>query len=380
LVTQIHELALILISLNTGYCVLCRTRPCVSFWWQIRVWGGYKLWTGAHSHDMQIVTFEDATCVPHIYMHVASGFVGNLLCKWIRSAANRNETLSTIWSWAIFVLIQPVAVNLTACVVNVKCIKRPSSWALASLFSCLLLWYECVCKHSSSLHIFPFSVSGCMQKKSCRRHVRVRVRVCTCVLCVRARVCVWVRACMYVCVCPRVCARACMRACMCACVCNFRTSWRIFIKFRMNGTTLKIFPAVSWGAVARYQKCLCDPNWGDTNVGSEVLAAVLLQIRLSCVAVLCLGVIGTAYRQPCCLVEKCDLLPGSGYFCTLQVELSDFTESFVPLQQCILIQHVVHSVCTTNLPHTAVYIQQMHRSFSYMFRHSLSAIIKGSSL
>lgn len=192
--------------LSTGYCVLCRN----TYLRFVLVTSGYKLWTGAHSDDMQIVTLEDATCVPHIYMHVASGFVGNLLCKWIRSAANRNETLSTIWSWAIFVLIQPVAVNLTACVVNVKCIKRPSSWALAtSLFSCLLPWY--VGKHSSSLPIFAFSVSR-MQKKSwrCRRaHARARV-------------------------------------------CNFRTSWHIFIKFRMNVTTLKIFPTVSWCAVTCY--------------------------------------------------------------------------------------------------------------------------------
>ena len=65
-----------------------------------------------------------------------------------------------------------------------------------------------------------------------------------------------------------------------------------------------------------------------------VLAAVVLQIRLSCVAVLCDGELGTAHRQPCCLVEKCDLLPGSGYFCTLQRELSDFSESFLPFQQC----------------------------------------------
>jgi hypothetical protein len=49
-----------------------------------------------YSNVMQIVTFEDATCVPNIYMHVASGFVCNLLCKRIHSAANRNETLSTI--------------------------------------------------------------------------------------------------------------------------------------------------------------------------------------------------------------------------------------------------------------------------------------------
>jgi hypothetical protein len=34
--------------------------------------------------------------------------------------------------------------------------------------------------------------------------------------------------------------------CVCVCVCNFRTSWRIFIKFRMNVTTFKILPTVSW--------------------------------------------------------------------------------------------------------------------------------------
>lgn len=45
---------------------------------------------------MQILIFEDATCVLNIYMVVAPGFMSNLLCKWIHSAANGNETLNTL--------------------------------------------------------------------------------------------------------------------------------------------------------------------------------------------------------------------------------------------------------------------------------------------
>ena len=158
----------------------------------VYVRGGYvytllACWCGRKivlSNDMQIVTSEDATCVPNIYMHVASGFVGNLLCKWIRSSANRNETLNTIW-WAIFVLIQLVAVRcrpcfiFTECEVNVKCIKP---YELLSIFyvtlQCLLP--RDVLKHSFSLPVFAVSVSHYIRKKSrlCRHS---HMCVCACV-------------------------------------------------------------------------------------------------------------------------------------------------------------------------------------------------------
>lgn len=60
---------------------------------------------------MQILIFEGATCVLNIYMIVAPGFVSNLLCKWIRSVANGNETLST-YAREIFVLILFVVVAI----------------------------------------------------------------------------------------------------------------------------------------------------------------------------------------------------------------------------------------------------------------------------
>jgi hypothetical protein len=45
---------------------------------------------------MQILIFEDSTCVLNLYMIVAAGFVSNLLCKWIHGASNWSETLSTL--------------------------------------------------------------------------------------------------------------------------------------------------------------------------------------------------------------------------------------------------------------------------------------------
>lgn len=69
----------------------------------------------------------------------------------------------------------------------------------------------------------------------------------------------------------------------------------------------------------------------------------MLHIRLSCVAVLCNGELGTAYHQPCCLVEKCDLPPDSWCFSTQQLELSHLSESFLPVQQCTQRLNAAHS-------------------------------------
>lgn len=67
---------------------------------------------------MQILIFEDATCVLKICMIVAPGFVGNLLWKWIHSAANRNETSSTLLTKSFCV------VSLASIVLHHLCHKR----------------------------------------------------------------------------------------------------------------------------------------------------------------------------------------------------------------------------------------------------------------
>jgi len=153
----------------------------------------------------------------------------------------------------------------------------------------------------------------------------------------------------------------------------------------MNVTTLNIFPTVSRCAVTCYQKGLCDPNWGgggDTNVGFEVLAAVLLQIGLSCVAVLSWGarngILSTVLSG-----RKVRLAARFRVFlyvpCRWNCQTAPNHSCLANSAHSISLQHIVRSVCTTNLPHTALYTQQMQRISCYIFRHFLGAIIRESS-
>jgi hypothetical protein len=81
---------------------------------------------------MQILIFEDATCVLKICMIVAPGFVGNLLWKWIHSAANRNETSSTLLTKSFCV------VSLASIVLHHLCHKRKMHKNAREIQQCLL--------------------------------------------------------------------------------------------------------------------------------------------------------------------------------------------------------------------------------------------------
>lgn len=106
---------------------------------------------------MQILIFEDATCVLKICMIVAPGFVGNLLWKWIHNAANRNETCSTLPE-RVFVFIFLVIVSLVSIVLHHLRHKRKTHKTPGKSNSVYSLRHLCIpFRHLQRVSFFQYS-------------------------------------------------------------------------------------------------------------------------------------------------------------------------------------------------------------------------------
>jgi hypothetical protein len=127
---------------------------------------------------MQILIFEDATCVLNIYMIVAPGFVSNLLCKWIRSAANGNETLSTLRERNLCVNSPCHGRNslILQCIVHVVSVKYIKASGPASSIYVIGAVVYSLWTFAKSTGFFPYSFYYiCLAKKrtfSGYHHVR----------------------------------------------------------------------------------------------------------------------------------------------------------------------------------------------------------------